>query len=104
ATDGIRDWPATGLQTCACPISCSWRRRPRWCRAIDRGLVERQQHLAREVHPLAHLAPAIARRQRGRRLQEQVVEIVARLAPDLQDRKRVVHGKGECPTGVGRRE
>jgi hypothetical protein len=49
----------------------------------NRLLVEGHEKLALEIHPLADLAPPVARHQGRGRFEEQVVEVVAGLAADL---------------------
>ena len=53
------------------------------CRSGDCVLVERQQDFAVGTDAFGDFQAAVARHQRGRRVEEQVVEIVASLAADL---------------------
>ena len=65
---------------------------------LDRRLVERLQHPAVDVDPLRHHEPALARHERERLLDHDVVLVVAALVADVEHVAEALggHQRGEC--------
>lgn len=63
------------------------------------SFVERQEPLAAGVDPLAHFVAQMARHDRGRTLERQIIEVVARLVAHLEDVAEAL-GRDEADLGA----
>ena len=63
------------------------------CGGHQRGFIQRQQNLALHIQPFRHFQAQMARHQRGRCFQEQIVQIVADFAPDLDGIAKPIGGE-----------